>query len=155
MPVSSPIALPAINTLIQIGTGASPEAYVTVAFVNNITGPSISGQVVDVTSMSTGNAWRQKIVTLLDGGEVSFDAFWQPMNATHQNLLTLFSHRGAGSPGTPIDARMIFPDQDATAYTFQMFVSKCNLTEAVADVVKAAVTLTITGVVGGPGFFGS
>ena len=153
MPVTSPIALPAINTLIQIGTGASPEAYVTVASVNNITGPGMSGQVVDVTSMSTGNPWRQKIVTLLDGGDISFDAFWQPMLASHQNLLSLFVNRGAnGVAGAPIDMRLVFPDQNASAYVFQGFVSKCSLTEAVADVVKAAVALTITGQVSGPGF---
>ena len=151
--MTSPIALPAINTQIQIGTGASPEAYVTVASVNNITGPGMSGQVVDVTSMSTGNPWRQKLVTLLDGGDVSFNAFWQPMLASHQNLLKLFVDRGAnGVAGAPIDMRLVFPDQDATAYVFQGFVSKCSLDEKVADVVRAAVALTITGQVSGPGF---
>jgi hypothetical protein len=151
--MSEPLAIPAINTLVQIGNGSSPETFTTVAFVNNITGPSISAQVVDVTSMSSGNAWRQKICTLLDGGEVSFDAWWEPMDPTHQNLLTLFSHRGQGAPGVPIDMRMIFPDQDSTAYTFQGFVSKCAISAAVAGVLKAAVTLTVTGVVSGPGFY--
>jgi hypothetical protein len=148
MPVSAlnPIALPAINTLIQVGAGNSPETFTTIAYVNNITGPSLQGQVVDVTSMSTGIPWRQKLVTLLEGGEVSFDAFWQPMNATHQNLLTLFGNRGAnGVPGEPIDFRLIFPDQDASTYYFSGFVSAVKLTEAVAEVVKAAVTLTISG----------
>lgn len=150
-----PIALPAIDTQIQIGNGSSPETFQTIAFVSDITGPTIQGQVVDVTSMSTGNAWRQKIVTLLEGGDVSFNAYWQPMNQSQQTLLTLFSHRGQGLPGVPIDMRMIFPDQDATAYTFQGFVSKCSLKAAVAGVLEAAVTLTITGVVSGPGFYPS
>jgi Lambda phage tail tube protein, TTP len=148
-----PIALPAINTLIQIGTGASPEVYVTVASVSDITGPTMQGTVVDVTSMSTGNPWRQKVVTLLEGGEVSFNAFWQPMLQSHQNLLALFVARGANNvSGLPIDMRLVFPDQDGSAYLFQGFVSKCSLDEKVADVVKAAVTLTITGQVSGPGF---
>ena len=155
MPVSSPIALPAINTQVQIGNGASPEIFSTIAFISDITGPAISGQVVDVTSMSGGNAWRQKIVTLLDGGTVAFKAFWQPMLASHQNLLTLFSHRGQGAPGVPIDFRMVYPDQDATVYAFSGFVNKCSLTEAVAGVITADVEITITGVVSGPGFFPS
>lgn len=155
MPLTNPIALPAINTQVQIGNGASPEIFTTIGFVSDITGPSISGAVVDVTSMSTGNAWRQKIVTLLDGGEVSFKIFWQPMLPSHQTILTLFSHRGQGSPGVPIDFRMVFPDQDATVYAFSGFVSKCSLTEAVAGVITADATLTISGVVSGPGFFGS
>jgi len=155
-----PIALPAINTLIQVGNGASPESFTTIASVSSITGPGLQGNVVDVTAMSsvTGGQvgpWRQKIVTLLEGGNISFTAFWQPMLASHQNLLTLFVNRGAGGiTGAPIDFRLIFPDQDATAYTFQGFVSKCSLTEAVADVVKAAVDITITGAVHGTGFPG-
>lgn len=153
--MSSPIAIPAINTIFQYGAGNSPETYTTLAFVSDITGPSIQGQVVDVTSMSTGNAWRQKIVTLLEGGTIAFKAFWQPMNATHQTILTQFSHRGQGSPGVPIDGRLVFPDQDATVYGFQYFVSKCAIVAQVAGVLEANVELTITGVVSGPGFFGS
>lgn len=153
--MAEPLAIPAINTLIQYGNGASPELFTTIAFVNNITGPTIQGQVVDVTSMSSGNAWRQKIVTLLEGGDVSFDAFWEPMDPTHQTLLTQFSHRGQGSPGIPIDYRMVFPDQDSTVYSFQGFVSKCSLKAPVAGVIGASVTITITGVVSGPGFFPS
>lgn len=151
--MAEPLAIPAINTLIQIGNGASPEIFTTIAFLNNITGPSISANVVDVTSMSGSNAWRAKICTLLDGGEIQADAWWEPMDPTHQNLLTLFSHRGQGSPGIPIDMRMIFPDQDSTAYTFAGFVSKVSISAAVAGVIKAAITLSITGVVSGPGFF--
>ena len=153
--MTNPIALPAINTQIQVGNGVSPETFSTIAFVSDITGPGISGQVVDVTSMSGNTAWRSKIVTLLDGGDVSFKAFWQPMLASHQNLLTLFSHRGASAPGVPIDFRLVFPDQDATVYAFSGFVSKCSLTEAVAGVIEANVSLTITGTVSGPGFFAS
>ena len=151
----NPIALPAINTILQVGAGNSPETFTTVAFCNGFTGPSIQGTVVDVTSMSGGNAWRQKIVTLLEGGTIAFDAFWQPMNQSHQNLLTLFSHRGQGLPGVPIDFRMIFPDQDATVYSFQGFINKVAITSKVADVLRAAVEITITGVVSGPGFFPS
>jgi Lambda phage tail tube protein, TTP len=159
MPVSGfgVIALPAINTLLQVGQGNSPETFNTIANVSSITGPSLAGNVVDVTSMSTGVPWRQKIVTLLEGGEVSFDIFWIPELQSgggiegHVNLLTLFVNRGqSGVAGTPIDFRMVFPDQDASTYTFQGFVSKLSLTEKVDDVVRAACTITITGQVGFP-----
>lgn len=153
-----PIALPAINTLLQVGNGASPEGFVTIASINGLTGPGLAGQVVDVTQMSsvTGGQvgpWRQKIVTLLEGGEMAFTAFWQPMLASHQNLLLLFVNRGqSGVAGLPIDFRLVFPDQDATIYSFQGFVSQLKLSEAVADVVKCAAAVTITGAVSGTGF---
>lgn len=152
MAYNEPLALPAINTILQYGNGASPETFVTIAFLNNLSGPSIEGQVVDVTSMSSVLPWRQKIVTLLAGGEISADAFWQPMDPTHQSLLTFFSDRGQGQAGVPIDFRMVFPDYDGTVYAFSGFVSACKITAPVADVIKAAVTITITGPVSGPGF---
>lgn len=158
MPVSGfgVIALPAINTLLQVGQGNSPESFYTLANVSSISGPALEGNVVDVTSMSTNVPWRQKIVTLLQGGEISFDIFWIPMLQTsvgiegHVNLLTLFVERGQGTAGQPIDFRLVFPDQDASTYTFQGFVSKLSLTEKVEDVVRAACTITITGQVGFP-----
>jgi hypothetical protein len=141
-----PIAVPAINTLLRVGNGTSPEFFTTIAYVNSITGPSLQGQVVDVTSMSTGIPWRQKLVTLLEGGEVNFKVFWQPMVATHQTLLTLFNNRGAnGVAGAPIDFQLVFPDQDGSTYYFSGFVSAVKLSEDVADVIKADATITITG----------
>jgi Lambda phage tail tube protein, TTP len=150
------IALPAINTLIQVGQGNSPETFFTIANVSSISGPQLSGNVVDVTSMSTGVPWRQKIITLLEGGDVSFDIFWIPELQSgngiegHVNLLTLFVQRGLGQAGAPIDFRLVFPDQDASTYTFQGFVQKLSLTEKVDDVVRAACTIVITGQVGFP-----
>lgn len=140
-----PIALPAINTLLQVGSGTSPETFATIANVSSINGLSMSAQVVDVTSMSTGVPWREKVVTLLDAGDASFDVFWIPAAAFAKNLLTLFQERGAGTAGVPIDFRLVFPDTMATTYSFAGFISKINFTEAVADVVKAACTITATG----------
>jgi len=159
MPVSGfgVVALPAINTLLQVGQGNSPETFYTLANVSSISGPSLEGNVVDVTSMSTNLPWRQKVVTLLQGGEVSFDIFWIPMLQSssgiegHVNLLTLFVNRGQSAvAGQAIDFRLVFPDQDASTYTFSGFISKLSLTEKVEDVVRAACTITITGALGFP-----
>lgn len=140
-----PIALPAINTLLQVGNGVSPEAFTTIANVSSISGPSLAATIVDVTSMSSGNPWREKVTTLLDGGDVSFDVFWIPTETSQKNLLTLFQERGQGTAGVPIDFKLVFPDTAHTFYLFSGFISKLNLTEAVADVVKAACTITISG----------
>jgi hypothetical protein len=140
-----PIALPAINTLLQVGSGTSPETFATIANVSSINGLSMSATVVDVTSMSTGNPWREKVVTLLDAGSAAFDIFWIPSTSSAKNVLTLFGERGAGTAGVPIDFRLVFPDVGATTYSFAGFFDKIGLVEAVADVCKAAVSIVATG----------
>jgi hypothetical protein len=145
------IGLPAVGTQLQFGAGNSPETFTSVANISKIGGPTMQGTVVDVTSMSVTNAFRQKLVTLLEGGDVSFDLYWIPMLANHQAMLGFFLQRGQGGvAGVPIDWRMVFPDQDGTTYTFSGFISKMNFDLEVAGVVKAACVLTITGAVGFP-----
>lgn len=147
---SAPIGLPAIGTLLQYGNGTSPESFTTIANVTSITGPSLAATVVDVTTMSTLDAWRQKLVTLKDGGDVSFDLIWIPSSAALKAILQLFNTRGQGSAGIPIDFRLVFPDVGGTTYSFSGFFSKFGFTEAVADVVRAKVDITITGAVTTP-----
>jgi len=48
--MSTPIALPAINTFLKLGDQASPENFNTIANVGDITGPGLVAAVVDVTS---------------------------------------------------------------------------------------------------------
>ena len=72
----------AINTLLQVGNGSSPEAWTTVANVSSISGPGFSSQVEDVTTHSNANPWREKIPTLLDAGELSFEVFVHPWQSS-------------------------------------------------------------------------
>jgi hypothetical protein len=144
------IGLPAVGTQLQFGNGSSPEGFTSVANISKIGGPTMQGTVVDVTSMSVTNAFRQKLVTLLEGGEVSFDLYWIPMLANHQAMLGFFLARGQSIAGVPVDWRMVFPDQDGTVYTFSGFISKLSFDSEVAGVVKAATVITITGPVGFP-----
>jgi hypothetical protein len=146
--MSTPNAVAAINTLLQLGNGASPEVYTTVANVGDLTGPTLQATVVDVTSQSTGSPWREKIVTLLDPGQVSCPLYFVPDDAGHQLLLNVFQTRasaftsltGGGAPW-----RLIFPDQDSTRWSFNAYISKFSTKEPVAGVITADFTLELTG----------
>lgn len=146
--MSTPIAVAAINTLLQLGNGSSPEVYTSVANVGDITGLSMQATVVDVTSQSNGSPFRQKIVTLLDAGQVSFPLYFVPDDAGHALLLHIFTTRasdylaitGGGAPW-----RLQFPDQDATRYAFNAYISKFSQKAPVAGVIVADTTLEVVG----------
>lgn len=141
--MTTPIAVAAINTYLQLGDGMSPEGYTTLANVASITGPGLAANVVDVTSHSNANPWRQKITTLLDPGDVSFDLYFVPNDTGHKALLALFTSR-SGGVASPF--ALSFPTTASrTVWTFNGWVSKFSTTEPVDNVIKAAVTITITG----------
>src|ERR1035438_2610657 len=132
--MSTAIAQPAINTLLQLGNGASPEVYATVANVGSITGPGMSAQVVDVTSHSSGTPWREKITTLLDNGDLTFDVYFIPSDAGHKLLLSTFTGRLFSY------FQIQFPDPGHTQWQFTGYISKFSTTEPVDNVIKAALT---------------
>lgn len=74
------------GAFIQKGDGASPENFVSVMGVKGITGPNISRDTHDVTTMNDASTedgqFRKFIGGLVDAGEVSFEANLLPRNET-------------------------------------------------------------------------
>jgi len=153
-----PIGVPAINTYLKIGNGASPEVYSIVANVGDITGPGLGSTVVDVTSHSAGNPWREKLITLLDNGDISFPVFYVPASdgppvgtdpyghSSNYGLEYIFTSRGQGGvAGAPYSFAIEYPDGYGTTDYYQGFISKFAKKAAVAGVLMAEVTITLTG----------
>jgi hypothetical protein len=144
--MATPIAQAAINTFFQISDGNSPETMQTVSNVGDITGPTFQAAVVDVTSHSTGNPWRQKIVTLLDPGTVAFPCYFVPNDSGHQRLLGIFFNRGLPTlPQANFDARLSFPTSPRSIYSFSGYFDKFSMDAKVAGVVIANVSMVLTG----------
>lgn len=139
------IAQPSINTLLKLGNGASPQVYQVVANVGDITGPGYAGAVVDVTSHSTSVPWRQKIVTLLDAGQISCKLYFIPGDLGHQTLFNQFTQR------TLQGYQLSYPDTNHSTVTFNAYISKFSITATVAGVIEAAVTFDV---VSEPSFWG-
>lgn len=66
---------------IQRGDGNSPENFVAVLGITNITGPNMQREAIDVTDMDSGT-YRKFIGGLVDAGEVQFEANFLPRNDT-------------------------------------------------------------------------
>lgn len=143
-------ALRGKGTKIRIGDdviGASPApTFTEIAEVTQITGPGMSMDTSDVTSMDSGN-WRDFIAILNDPGEVTFDINYIPSETTHNDsdstsagLIYLLDNqilRGFELGFT----------QESPEYKIQFdgFVTNFEPSAPVDDVLTASVTLRLTG----------
>ena len=114
---------------------AGAGAYVDLAEVNDISGPSISQGTVDVTSHDS--PWREYKATIADGGEISFDINYIPSDATHQLI------RGAVSDGADHQFQITFTD--GSTATFNGIVTSFEIGAPVADKMSAAIKIKVTG----------
>jgi hypothetical protein len=139
-------ALPAEPIVLSIATLASPSVYLDIANLGDITGPSSSYTVSDVSAH--GHRARRKITTLLDSGSVAAPMFFIPAAGqvpTHtdvDNGLRAIFERG--------DLRSFslrYRDTPGTARFFNAFVSKFSEKSPVAGVLTADVELMIDDVV--------
>ncbi len=144
-------ALPAINTLFKIANEGSPLTFNVIANVGDLTGPTMSGAVVDVTSHSTASPWRQKIVTLLDNGDITLPLYFIPSSPGSDGTpSTPEGHNGTNGLLSVFTQRQLreysitFPDAAATTWYFQGYITKFSMTAKVAGVLEATCTFTFT-----------
>lgn len=154
-----PIAIPAIGTLLQVGNGASPELFSSVANIGDITGPTTQVAVVDVTSHTSPAApYRQKVPTLIDPGTLTIPVYIVPASGAPSpygpgqymghdyasGLGALLVNRGL-SPGVPYNWKIVYPDGLNTTDSFGAFPTKYTRDMKVAGVISGSLELTLTG----------
>ena len=135
-------AINAFGTLLKIGDGGGSEVFTTIAEVSNISGPSLSLEMIEVTNHSSTAGWKERIGGLLDGGEVSFDVNFIPTNATQSYSAGLVKDMVGR---TKRNFKIVFPDGSTTTWTFAAFVSKFQPKAPVNGQLSASVSLMITG----------
>lgn len=134
-------ALAGIGVILQKGDGGTPESFVRIAEVRDITGPALSTDVVDVTNHSSPNATEEILATLKRLGEITFDVNWVPSNATHDavtGLLADWFNR------TKRRFKSTWPD-GITTWEMYAYVVRMAPSAPVADALRAGVTLRVTG----------
>lgn len=89
MPASE--AMLGYGSIFQIQTENSPDTFVDLAEVTNITPPSADVDQIDVTHMQSPNRYREFIDGLIDGGECSFDMNFVPGSTSDDRLFELLS----------------------------------------------------------------
>lgn len=131
------VAVLGLETEIRLFNGVT---YDSIPFASAINLPGITVDMVDATTNSSPNGFREKIPGLKDLGEVTFTINWHDDEATHQELWELQQASELGS------WQIAFP-QFATnnLFEFDAYVTGLPVTAPIDGIVVQNVTLTGTG----------
>jgi predicted secreted protein len=132
----------ASNAIAGVGTkfgrwNADSSQWDYLAEVNSITGPTMTRDFIDVTSLDSTGGYREFITGFRDAGTVALS-----MNFTRDTYeLMLADFESA----IPVNYEIILPDDDVTSLEFLGLVTEVPLSIPTDDKVTADVTIKISG----------
>jgi len=131
-------AISGIGTTFSRWDSSSAVAdWVALAEVNSISGPSMSRETIDVTSLDSTGGYREIIAALRDGGDVSLS-----MNFTRANYALM---KTDFESNTLQNYQIALPDDDNTCIEFTALVMELPLNITVEDKVTMDVTMHVSG----------
>ena len=125
------------TTVLSVVIGSSSEAFVAVAEVKNISGPDISRDFIDVSSLDSASGYREFIAGFRDAGQVVLT-----MNYTLDSYDEL---KLDFDTDTGRNYQIIFGDVGQTTYDFAGWVVGLNHTVPFDDAVTMECTIKIDG----------
>lgn len=128
-------AIAGVGTVVQKWDGAS--AWDVIAEVSNISGPTMSRELIDVTSLDSTGGYREFIAGFRDAGTVVLS-----MNFTRAGL-DIF--KTDFEDDTAQNYEIVLPDDDATSLEFEGLVQEMPLTIPADSQITMEVTIKITG----------
>lgn len=135
-------AVSSFGTLLKIGDGGGTEVFTTIAEVMDISGPKYAVGIQDVTAHDTG-PYHQKISTLIDAGQVSFDINFNAL-ATQGFSGGLYNDM---ANRTTRNFKLVLTTTVVKTGSFAALVTGFEINAAVEGALKASVTLEIIGAV--------
>jgi predicted secreted protein len=129
--------------LLQVGDSAGDAGtFVTVAEVKDITGPSVSLDVIDVTNQDSPGGYEEIIPSIRRAGEVDFDVNFDPGSATHDGTTGLVY---LANNKVKRGWRLQLQDTAGTYWAFDAYVVGFQTKAPVAGVLTGTTKLRITG----------
>lgn len=125
------------GTLLKVGDGGGTEVFTTLAEVTDISGPGLSGGIVEISHMES--TYKEYDNTYPDGGEVSVSGNFLPAGATHQALLDDYV------AGTLRNFKIVWSDGSSTEWAFSAYVTKYEPSAPLNGKLSFSATLTISG----------
>lgn len=74
------------GTILKRGDGGDPESFTSLGETKDISGPNIQTGFLDATHNESPEGYREYILDLKDGGEVTFTMNYDPTNAGQEGL---------------------------------------------------------------------
>lgn len=115
----------------------SGSAWVALAEINSITGPGMTRDFIDVTSLDSTGGYREFIAGFRDAGTVVL-----AMNFTRDTYELMKTDFESDTKG---NYQIILPDAENTGLDFEGLVTELPLTIPTDDKITADVTIKITG----------
>jgi len=128
------------NAIAGVGTKFrrwSGTAWEDIAEITSITGPSMSRDTIDVTSLDSVGGYREFIAGFRDAGTVTLS-----MNFTRDTYDLM---KGDFESDDLKNYEIILPDDEETSLEFEGLVTELPLTIPTDDKVTADVTIKISG----------
>lgn len=126
------------------GDGASPESFVNVAELIDISPPSMTKDQVEATHTDSPDGFREFIPGLKDGGEFTATMNFLPSNATQGNasggLLNDFINETSSR-----NWRISFPGSPTVAWTFRATVIGYEVAAPIDDRMTLVTTFKVAG----------
>ena len=123
---------------LQLGDGASPQSYTTIAEVLRCGPIGSSNPEVDVTNLDS--MAKEYIAGLADGNTVDFDVNWLVGNTEQTSLRT------SQQAGATVNLRMVYPTSPETNAEFDLVLLDFEMGETTADSqLTARISGRITG----------
>jgi len=129
------------GTKVYMANDGSGTGKVLIGEVTSISGPTMSSDLIDVTSQESTGGFREKIIGLTDPGELSFDIFFNQDLASHDasaGLLYVFKNKLLKYFQLELPSGM-------AVWQFQGVVNGFEIDASVDDALKASITLAISG----------
>lgn len=112
-------------------------AWVNIAEVNSISGPGMTRDTIDVTSLDSVGGYREFIGGFRDGGTVTLSMNFT--RATYEQMKEDFESDDLQN------YEILLPDADATSLEFEGVVTELPLNIAPDDKITADVTIKVSG----------
>ena len=112
----------------------------TVAEVVSIGGPSMSRDVIDITSHSSASNSREFISGLINSGEVTLEVNWCPGNSSQDVIRDTDMYNE-----NCVSYSIVWPDSDATTVTFNAYVTSFDINSPVDAQLTVSMGFQISG----------
>jgi hypothetical protein len=127
-----------MDTLIEMGNGASPEVFSEIPEPKDIDGPEITQEFADFTHMQSPSGFRERKPTVKSNSQVTFKCNKLAGNTVQDALIAAAN----ANPATPKNFKMTYPDNDICTFTAYPSV---KFTSPMTGPMELSVTLSLEG----------
>lgn len=123
---------------LQLGSGASPQVYTTIAEVLRCGPIGSTNPEVDVTNLDS--TAKEYIAGLADGNTVEFDMNWVAGNTQQESLRT------SQAAGSTVNLKMTWPTSPQTVAVFDLVLLQFEIGETTPE---SQITASVSGRISG------